>query len=81
MDAALLVSADSDLAPAVRAAQAINPALFVAAAFPPRRYSAELKALMPASFQISPSKIRGSFLPHTVAAAGRSHARPVKWNT
>ncbi|MBK8757067.1 MAG: NYN domain-containing protein [Actinomycetales bacterium] len=65
MDAALLLSADSDLAPAVRAAKGINPSLFVAAAFPPKRYSAELKALMPASFQISPSKVRGSFLPET----------------
>ena len=80
MDAALLLSADSDLTPAVRAAKGINPSLFVAAAFPPKRYSAELKALMPASFQISPSKIRGSFLPENVKAAGRTLSRPRKWH-
>lgn len=79
MDAALLISVDSDLALAVRAAKGINPSLFVAAAFPPKRHSAELKALIPASFQISPSKIRGSFLPENVGAAWRTRSRPRKW--
>lgn len=79
MDAALLISADSDLAPAVKAARAIAPSLFVAAAFPPKRYSAELKSLMPASFHISPSKIRGALLPAQVPDGPRTHVRPAKW--
>ncbi|MGL5931202.1 MAG: NYN domain-containing protein [Dermatophilaceae bacterium] len=80
MDSALLVSADSDLAPAVRAARAIRPDLFVAAAFPPKRFSAELKAAMPSSFHISPSKVRASFLPPTVTDGGRELTRPARWH-
>lgn len=80
MDSALLVSADSDLAPAVRAAWSLRPALFLAAAFPPKRFSAELKALMPASFHISPTKIRGAFLPALVSDGQRTLLRPQKWN-
>ncbi|KZS64625.1 NYN domain-containing protein [Mycobacterium ostraviense] len=34
-DAAIIISADSDLVPAVKAARAMNPSLFIAAAFPP----------------------------------------------
>nr|PZN00012.1 MAG: NYN domain-containing protein [Actinomycetota bacterium] len=80
MDSALLISADSDLAPAVRAARAANPALFVVAAFPPNRYSAELEKLMPASFHIGRSKITGAQLPEIVTASGgRTHSRPAKW--
>ncbi len=79
-DAALVISADSDLTPAVKAARALHPGLFVAAAFPPRRSSAELKKLMPASFHISLAKIRQSQLPLTVReATGRSYSRPSKW--
>jgi uncharacterized LabA/DUF88 family protein len=79
-DSALIVSADSDLTPAVKAATSLHPGLFVAAAFPPKRYSAELKKLMPGSFHISPAKIRQSQLPSTVhSAAGRSYSRPTKW--
>lgn len=79
--AALLLSADSDLAPAVRAAREINPRLFIAAAFPPNRFSAELQTLMPGSFHIGMSKIRTSQLPHTVTdpRTGISWSRPEKW--
>lgn len=77
---ALIVSADSDLTPAVKAARTLSPKLFVAAAFPPKRYSSELKKLMPSSFHISPAKIRQSQLPETVqGAAGRAYSRPAKW--
>lgn len=51
VDAALIVSADSDLSPAVRTARMLNRTMFVAAAFPPKRYSAELSNLMPAVLQ------------------------------
>ena len=79
MDAALLISADSDLAPAVRAARHVHPRLFVAAAFPPRRYSAELKNLMPASFPIGRNKIKGALLPHEIVGPVRTYRRPGKW--
>lgn len=80
MDAALLVSADSDLGPAVQAARSISTNLFIAAAFPPKRFSAELQALMPASFHINASKIRRSLLPEVVTAQGQDYRRPAKWN-
>ncbi|HEY5858047.1 MAG TPA: NYN domain-containing protein [Aldersonia sp.] len=80
-DAALLLSADSDLAPAVRMARRVNPHLFIAAAFPPKRFSAELQNLMPRSFHLGMSKIRSSQLPETVTdvTRGVSWSRPAKW--
>jgi uncharacterized LabA/DUF88 family protein len=80
-DAAIIVSADSDLVPAVKAARAMNPALFIAAAFPPERYSNELKTLMPRSFHIGAQRIRQSQLPQTVtdAASGSTWSCPSKW--
>jgi uncharacterized LabA/DUF88 family protein len=81
IDAALLLSADSDLAPAVRVARRLNPQLFITAAFPPNRHSAELKKMMPNSFQIGISKIKSAQLPATVTdpARGLSWSRPAKW--
>lgn len=80
MAAALVISADSDLVPAIRTAKSLKPSLFVAAAFPPKRHSAELKSLMPASFHLSPSAIRRCQLPATVAdGSGRQWHRPATW--
>lgn len=80
MDSALLISADSDLTPAVRTARQVNPQLFIAAAFPPKRYSAELHKYMPSSFHIGHDRIRKSQLPDTVTdQAGGSWSRPRKW--
>lgn len=80
-DAALILSADSDLAPGVKLARQLNPNLFVAAAFPPRRVSNELKTLMPSSFHIGMGKIRNSQLPPIVvdAATSKQWTRPTKW--
>lgn len=80
-EAAIIVSADSDLVPAVRAAHAMNPTLFIAAAFPPARYSNELKTLMPSSFHIGAQLIKRCQLPATVsdASSGSSWPRPAKW--
>ena len=80
MDTAILVSADSDLAPAVGAAIKLHPPLFITAAFPPNRRSNELKALMPSSFPIGRSKIVQSQLPATFTAGGTSFKRPGHWN-
>lgn len=79
MDTAIIMSADSDLAPAVRAAKSIRSTLFVTAAFPPRRSSAELKNLMPASFRIGRSKIVQSQLPDQFEVDGQAHERPEYW--
>lgn len=80
-DTALIVSADSDLVPAVRAARTVNPSLFLAAAFPPARYSGELAKLMPASFHIGAGRLRSSQLPSIVTDdGGRTYRRPSKWH-
>lgn len=78
-DSALVVSGDSDMAPAIRAAQRSNPNLFIAAAFPPGRFSQELKDLMPASFHISPNKLNRALLPDKFQANGKIFQRPHKW--
>jgi len=78
---AILISADSDLAPAVEMVHRTSPGTFVAAAFPPRRYSSHLKSLMPHSMSIAMSKINKAQLPEVVAdaATGMRHRRPEKW--
>lgn len=79
-DSLIVISADSDLAPAIRAATSLNPTIFVAAAFPPLRYSAELKKLMPSSFHIGATKLKQSQLPAVVTDGhGQSYQRPTKW--
>jgi uncharacterized LabA/DUF88 family protein len=79
-DSALIFSADSDLVPAVKAASRLDPDQFLAAAFPPDRYSAELKKLMPASFHIGRAKLIAAQLPAAFKdRAGREHTRPTKW--
>ncbi|WP_324191834.1 NYN domain-containing protein [Nocardia brasiliensis] len=81
IDTALLISGDSDLAPAVRMATRVNPSLVTIAQFPPKRFSAELKALMPSSAYLGISHIRNSLLPNIVtdSATNLSWTRPAKW--
>lgn len=81
VDTALLISADSDLAPAIRMAARVNPSLVTIAAFPPKRFSGELQSLMPSSFHLGINHIRASLLPNTVtdSATGLSWTRPAKW--
>lgn len=78
---AILISADSDLVPAVKELQHRRPTMYVAAAFPPKRFSADLKTLMPSSFHIGGSKINQAQLPEQVvdAATGIVYSRPSKW--
>lgn len=80
MDDALVISADSDLAPAVRTAMEVRQGLFVGAAFPPERYSSDLKNLMPSSFQINTARIVQAQLPDAFQVDGRRFARPEKWS-
>lgn len=81
MDAAMIISADSDLAPAVRVARELHPSLVLLAAFPPRRFSAELNRLMPSSFHINPARVRKALLPEQVPGRGGAiFRRPSKWN-
>lgn len=84
-DIALLISADSDLCPAIRTARTVaarrRGRFGIVAAFPPRRYCHELKRLVPGAFILSHQDIRNSLLPETVTdiASGRKFSRPAKW--
>lgn len=79
-DTALIVSADSDVAPAVRAAKKIRSNMFIFCAFPPKQSSFELKELMPASFQIGSAKVRKAQLPDQFTKNGKQFQRPSKWS-
>jgi uncharacterized LabA/DUF88 family protein len=80
-DIALIISADSDLCPAIRTARSLSPGRRMIAAFPPRRSSFEIRSLIPGAFTIAAADLRNSLLPETVSdvAAGRSYKRPGKW--
>lgn len=80
-DIALLISADSDLCPAIRTARTVAPALRMIAVFPPRRYSFEVKTLIPSAIQLAQADIRNSLLPTIVTdpARGSKYQRPAKW--
>lgn len=84
-DIALLISADSDLCPAVRTARQVAATagnrLGMIAAFPPRRNSNELKTLIPGAFTLAQADLRNSLLPDLVPdpATGKVYKRPSKW--
>ena len=80
-DIALIISADSDLCPAIRPARSLNPGRRMIVAFPPRRSSFEIRSLIPGAFTIAAADLRNSLLPETVSdvATGRSYKRPGKW--
>ncbi|MFB2583012.1 NYN domain-containing protein [Herbiconiux sp. P15] len=74
-----IVSADSDLVPAIKLIQARKPDLFSIAFFPPKRRSDELQKLMPSSFVIGQQKLREAQLPDDVTGPTGSYSRPSKW--
>jgi uncharacterized LabA/DUF88 family protein len=79
-DTAMVVSADSDLCPAIRAVRRIAEEKRVVAAFPPRRVSGELRRTAHASFTINDAKIRHAQLPNQIIAPGRVElVRPSYW--
>jgi uncharacterized LabA/DUF88 family protein len=80
-DTALLLSADSDLCPAVRALKRLRPQARVVAVFPPRRHSDDLRAACDATFTLGDTKIRRAQLPPVVTASdGTAYARPSRWS-
>jgi uncharacterized LabA/DUF88 family protein len=79
---AMLISADSDLSPAVKTAQRLSPSTHIMCAFPPRRFSYELQRLMPSSFTIGRGRISDAQLPDIVTDPATGHVlqRPRKWS-
>jgi len=80
-DLALIISADSDLCPAIRTARSLNSRRGMIAAFPPRRSSFEIRSLIRGAFTVAAVDLRNSLLPDAVRdpAAGRTYRRPGKW--
>lgn len=79
-DTAILVSADSDLCPALAAVRRLHPAANIVAAFPPKRTSDKLRRISDASFTISKRKLANSLLPESVYSAdGKVFSRPPSW--
>lgn len=77
----MIVSADSDLCPAITTARELNPGWGLIAAFPPRRSSFEIRSLVGGSFMIGADKIRNSLLPDQVLdpSTGSTLNRPAHW--
>lgn len=80
-DLALIISADSDLCPAIRTARSLNPRRGMIAAFPPRRSSFEIRSLIPGAFTVAAADLRNSLLPDRVRDpdTGQIYKRPGKW--
>jgi hypothetical protein len=81
-DIALIVSADSDLCPAIRTARSLNPKRRMIAAFPPRRSSFEIRSLIRKPFTLAAVDLRNSLLPEVVTdpAMASVRKRPGKWH-
>lgn len=79
-DTAMVVSGDSDLAPAIRAVRRLRPGVKIVSVFPPRRSSEELRRLSDAAFTIGEGVIRDSLLPDAVRRNdGKVFTRPRSW--
>ena len=71
-DTAIVISGDSDLAPPVETIRKRYPHKRVLVAFPPKRYSHELRRVADAAFRIFNRNIRTSHLPATVTTNDRT---------
>lgn len=79
-DTALLVTADSDLCPAVVTTKRLCPQKRIIVAFPPKRHSADLKRAVDGYLSIGADKIRKAQLPSEVVTnAGITLRRPKHW--
>jgi len=79
-DAALLISADSDLVPPVRAVRDLFPRRRVVVAAPPGRYSSALAGSASGSFVIGQTRIARSLLPEEIEKPdGYVLRRPPLW--
>jgi uncharacterized LabA/DUF88 family protein len=79
-DVALLVSGDSDLVPPIRAIRRLFPQKRVIVAFPPARYSINLKNIAHGYFYIDEATLGESQLPDEVTKpGGYVLKRPASW--
>ena len=81
-DVALLVSADSDLCPAVSSIRSLFPTKQVVACFPPGRASKELSSVSSACYTIGRGKLSQNQLPRSVnLASGFELIKPALWDS
>lgn len=79
-DIALLLSADSDLCPAVAAARRLRPRKRIVGVFPPGRHSSDLQRIVDGCKILGLNKIRQSQLPEVIPASdGVVLRRPEEW--
>jgi len=79
-DTALIISADSDLKPPIVKTKELFPEKKVVVAFPPKRYSIELKNVADSSFHIGRKKVADSLLPDQITKeGGYVIIRPAEW--
>lgn len=79
-DCTVLVSADSDMAPAVAALRRINPAHPVLVAMPPGNLQPHKRFTGVGHFSINETALRRSQLPVSVTdGSGTEYRRPAKW--
>lgn len=79
-DSFMVISADSDVIPAVKMGRALNQEATIIAQFPPRRDSNALRRLLPSSRQITLRTIRDSQLDDlAISPKGQHFRRPDKW--
>ena len=79
-DTAVLVTGDTDIAPAVRAVKRLYPTKDVCFAFPYKRKNKELAALADKQFKIRKEKYTAhQFSDPVVLPTGRSIAKPTGW--
>lgn len=79
-DAALLVSADSDLLAPIKALRELYPAKRVIPVFPPARFSAALRSECDGCLHISRAILVQSLLPDAIIKAdGYALHRPATW--
>lgn len=79
-DKAILISADSDMVPAVEAARRVQPGSEFLLVLPPGRDSAHLRRTVGAFVKMSDATVRQTQLPSTVFTVdGRPLVRPPHW--
>lgn len=76
----VLISGDTDLVPAIKAAKRLSPSLLVGVAFPFLRHNAELKAVADFTFSIGQRDVqRAQFPPEIILPDGTTILKPTGW--
>jgi uncharacterized LabA/DUF88 family protein len=79
-DAVVLISGDTDLAPALRTAQKLFPQAEIVVAFPYLRHNSELARVAAHTVSLSLALYQSHVLPRTMSLpSGRTITKPAKW--